>query len=267
MLAGVVSMRPQLTNTLGMASMITSRDEWFDGRGVMPDEIINNIAKEYNLGRWMMRFALYGDEAVVDHNFEVVKKRFGQIPSAVLVGEKHGPEDWDTLANPHERVMIGRPSLDLYKMAGWSGGDEGGHVDFAPVIPLTGKRAAAAHQTMTKMLAEVGMDFLGGMIPINGRATPFINVISFDTKNPEQVDNAYSVARKMVDTMGKMGYGEYRAHPSFMDLAAEQFAFNNHAQARFNESIKDTIDPNGIIAPGKNGIWGTRMRNEGFPKR
>ncbi len=267
MLAGVVSMRPQLTNTLGMASMITSRDEWFDGKGVMPDEIINNIAKEYNLGRWMMRFALYGDEAVVDHNFEVVKKRFGQIPSAVLVGEKHGPEDWDTLANPHERVMIGRPSLDLYKMAGWSGGDEGGHVDFAPVIPLTGKRAAAAHQTMTKMLAEVGMDFLGGMIPINGRATPFINVISFDTKNPEQVDNAYSVARKMVDTMGKMGYGEYRAHPSFMDLAAEQFAFNNHAQARFNESIKDTIDPNGIIAPGKNGIWGTRMRNEGFPKR
>ena len=70
----------------------------------------------------------------------------------------------------------------------------------------------------------------------------------------------------MVAEAGRRGYGEYRAHLSFMDLAADQFGFNDHALRRFNETIKDTLDPNGIIAPGKSGIWGTRLREAGFPQ-
>jgi 4-cresol dehydrogenase (hydroxylating) len=104
------------------------------------------------------------------------------------------------------------------------------------------------------------------MLPINARSTTFINVIPFDTKNPEQVAKAYALAKRMVAEAGKRGYGEYRAHLSFMDLAADQFGFNDHALRRFNETVKDTLDPNGIIAPGKSGIWGTRLREAGFPQ-
>ena len=266
MLDGTIDMRPQLSNTLIMASMLTTRAEWYDGPGPMPDEVINKIATELGLGRWMMRFALYGDEAIVDHNYEKLRARFLQIPSVDLVGEKHGADAWETLPNPHERVQIGVPSLDLYKMAGWSGDDEGGHVDFSPVIPLTAQHSQAAQKLMSEMCAEAGLDYLGGMLPINARSTTFINVIPFDTKNPEQVEKAYDVAKRMVARAGKMGYGEYRAHLSFMDLAADQFGFNDHALRRFNETIKDTLDPNGIIAPGKSGIWGSRLRGEGFPQ-
>ena len=188
-------------------------------------------------------------------------------PPSGIVGEKHAADKWETLPNPHERVQIGVPSLDLYKMAGWSGGDEGGHVDFSPVIPLTAKAAAEAQELFKRLSTEAGIDFLGGMLPINARSTTFIQVIPFDTKNPEQVKNAYDYA-----TFGRQGgwpasgYGEYRAHLSLQrDRRVDQFGFNDHAHQKFNETIKDTLDPNGIIMPGKSGIWGSRLREAGYP--
>ena len=45
-----------------------------------------------------------------------------------------------------------------------------------------------------------------------------------------------------------------------MDLAQEQFGFGDHAYRRFVEKIKDAVDPNGILAPGRHGIWPARLR-------
>jgi 4-cresol dehydrogenase (hydroxylating) flavoprotein subunit len=60
----------------------------------------------------------------------------------------------------------------------------------------------------------------------------------------------------------RAGYGEYRAHLEVMDLVAEQYDFNDHAQRRFNERLKDALDPDGILSPGKQGIWPASLRPE-----
>jgi len=67
--------------------------------------------------------------------------------------------------------------------------------------------------------------------------------------------------KRLVEACAAKGFGEYRAHAAFQTEAMAQYSFNNHAMLRFCETIKDAIDPNGILSPGKSGIWPKRMRN------
>jgi 4-cresol dehydrogenase (hydroxylating) len=46
-----------------------------------------------------------------------------------------------------------------------------------------------------------------------------------------------------------------------MDKVAESYSFNDHAMRRFHETLKDAVHPNGILSPGKSGIWPRRLRD------
>jgi len=56
------------------------------------------------------------------------------------------------------------------------------------------------------------------------------------------------------------GWGEYRTAPAFQDAVMDTYPFNNHALRRFHETIKDAVDPNGIISAGRYGIWPKHLR-------
>ena len=50
MLNGTINMRPQFSNTLCIASMLSARADWYDGLGAMPEEVIDKVAKEPGSG-------------------------------------------------------------------------------------------------------------------------------------------------------------------------------------------------------------------------
>ncbi|KAF2655996.1 FAD-linked oxidase-like protein, partial [Lophiostoma macrostomum CBS 122681] len=50
------------------------------------------------------------------------------------------------------------------------------------------------------------------------------------------------------------GFGEYRTHLLLSDQVASIYSWNNHALLRFQQTLKDSFDPNGIMAPGRNVI-------------
>jgi 4-cresol dehydrogenase (hydroxylating) len=178
-----------------------------------------------------------------------------------VYGTKCAPEDIPKLEHPVERVQGGVPSLDLNAMTAWYGGEEGGHIGFSPVAPLTGEDALKVRDLLRGMIEGAGLDYMAALIPINARSFIHVTLIIFDTKNEAQTKAAYDVAKALVRDCAKLGYGEYRAHLDFMDLAADQYSYNDHAYRRFCETIKDALDPNGILAPGKSGIWPKAMRN------
>jgi 4-cresol dehydrogenase (hydroxylating) flavoprotein subunit len=255
-LAGV----PTTYNALVLATAMSKREQWFTGDGPIPEATIDRIASELGVGRWTVRMCVMGDDAVVDHHFATIKAAFERIPGATVRGEKKAPEDRESFTNSADQVVTGVPNLDWVKMAGWYGGEEGGHIGFSPVVPLRGDRGLELHRAMRASVERVGLDYTPGGIMINARS--FINVIqtTFDTKDEAQARKAYDLARALVGEAAAMGYGEYRAHLDFMDLAASAYSFGDHAYLRFVEKIKDAVDPNGILAPGKQGIWPAHLR-------
>jgi 4-cresol dehydrogenase (hydroxylating) len=253
---------PSIYNTLVLASVLTRRSEWTQSDEPIPDAVIDRIARELEVGRFSMRFALWGDEEVVDHDFRKIKAAFERIPGADIKGEKCAPEAIPDLSHPGDRIQGGVPSLEWNYMTGWYGGEEGGHIGFSPVAPLTGTEALKVHHLLRGLVEQkAGLDYIAGLLAINARS--FVNVVMviFDTKDEVQARRSYETARLLVQEAAKEGYGEYRAHLDFMDIASEQYTFGDHAYRRFCETIKDAVDPNGILSPGRHGIWPRSMRN------
>ena len=252
---------PQIWNTIAMASVISSRSPWWQGDDPIPDEVIDRMGRELEIGRWLTRLAFYGDEAVVEHRFAKAEAAFERIPGAAMWGTKYEPEQMATLEHPFDRVQAGVPNLDLNQMTGWYGGEEGGHIGFSPVGRLTGKDAREMHDVIRGLVEnEARLDCAAVFIPTNARSFIHVTLVIFDTKNEAETRRAYDTAKLLVREAAKHGYGEYRAHLDFMDLAQEQYSFGNHAYRRFAETIKDAVDPNGILSPGRHGIWPAALR-------
>jgi 4-cresol dehydrogenase (hydroxylating) len=262
MLDGTIRGVPQIINTVLYATIVTERTKWWQGEGPIPDDVLDQMARELDIGRWLMRCAIWGDEAVVDHNFAKIRASFESIGGVDVWGTKVAPEDIPSLENPHERVQGGVPSLDLNAMAGWYGGEEGGQVGFSPISPLRSADALELRDLLRSGIEGAGLDYMAAFLPVSARSFAHITLVIFDTKDEAQARAAYDVSKKLVVEAAKKGFGEYRAHLDFMDLAAEQYSWNDHAYMRFCERIKDALDPDGILAPGKQAIWPRSMRTE-----
>lgn len=79
--------------------------------------------------------------------------------------------------------------------------------------------------------------------------------IVFDRKDEAAVKKARELVRNLIKDCAEHGWGEYRTHLALMDQIADTYNFNDNAQMKLNVKIKNALDPKGILAPGKNGVW------------
>ncbi|MFV0319225.1 MAG: FAD-binding oxidoreductase [Microbacterium sp.] len=260
-LDGTIDGVPCILNTLLIASTIAPRVNWYEPEeGIIPDEVIDEIAAKIGIGRWHLRFALYGDRVVNEHNLQKSITAFEAIPGATIRHTTTGPGEWGSLPDPSDRVYAGVPNLDWNTMAGWRGGDNGGHMSFAPVVPLTGQEVYGLQMWLKAEFERNGIDHTSDIIVVNERSACSVAGITFNIDDAEATEDAYRAIRELVTAAGRIGFGEYRAHLQFMDLAQEQYGWGDHAYRRFVEKIKDAVDPQGLLSPGRHGIWPAALR-------
>jgi hypothetical protein len=253
---------PQLRHVIQeLAVTGQPRSFWYSGKGQMPREAIRESASKLPCGdvSWVFYGTQYGDPMSIEAQLKIIKAEFGKIKGSKFKLPSDVPADHYL----HSRVQVcsGVPVLKELDWLNWQ--PNAAHLFFSPISPTKGKDASLIHSTITKLHEKWGFDVFPTMC-VAGREMHYIANIVYDRSDPDAKRRATGLMRDMISAAAKEGYGEYRTHLLFADQVAESYSWNNGALRKFNESIKDTLDPNSIMAPGRNGIWGKRFRGQGW---
>lgn len=230
------------------ASVLSQRSEWYEGPGAIPDSACEAMMKKLGIGWWNAKINLFGHASTVKAQVEIIRKLFEP-----RLGKELNFELWQQ-GDPPEKSARGIPSTVGLQSVNWYGG-RGGHLSFAPVMPSDGKLILDYARKIKAYYEQVGQDYYASFT-IGRRHVNNVSLILYDRDDPAMVTRVDKLYRHLVTEAAAQGFGEYRGHISYMDVVADTFDFNDHALRRLNDKVKACLDPNNIIAPGRNGIGG-----------
>ena len=259
-LDGTVNGHVAAGDVLGVAATLATRDRWYEGPGPVPEEVIAQIMAELGLGRWNLFFGLYGTDSVVDAQFQVVQAAFESIPGVRVRGTKYAGDARPEDVVPSHRATLGIPDMGSIDLPDWRGGPgRGCHICISPALPIDGETVMSFVAEVRALVESRGIDYAGSF-HFGPRYVNHVVELFWDRTDAAQVAAIEGVVPELIALATSRGFGEYRTHLKYMDLVADQFDFNDHALRRLTERIKDAVDPNGIISPGRYGIWPKSLR-------
>jgi 4-cresol dehydrogenase (hydroxylating) flavoprotein subunit len=246
-LNGVLLQNPSIGNSLRFVATATQRSQWYQGQGALPDDVLAEILSKSGLGWWNISLRLYGYDEVNQAHAGIIQNAF-----APHIKQEFKVSHWHR-GDPIENSGAGVPSVNALQIINWRGG-RGGHIGFSPTLPARGDLVLKQFHATKKRYEQIGVDYYGSFTLFD-RYTTNVNMMIYDRDDAAMTRKVRNLFKVLVADAAKEGYSEYRTHISYMDDVALTFDFNNHALLRLNERVKDALDPNGILAPGKQGIW------------
>jgi FAD/FMN-containing dehydrogenase len=213
-----------------------------------------------SLGGWMVRFALYGREPIVEAHWKLVAQTLGAIEGVEVDRMVFSGDAERSGALMHDdKVQGGVPGLELIEFYTERFGVDAGHLDLSAIVPLSGSAVLESIALRRRLTSRYGPGQPGGIIMLP-RSALHISTSIFDTRDEAATRAAYDAYASMAVELARAGFPVYRTNIQHMDLIAGLFDWGDHVQRRLNEQLKDLLDPNGILSPGKQGVWPASMR-------
>ena len=232
-----------------------------------PAEIakLNAFALERGVPFYSNIFKFYGPEEVVRAQWEYTKRRLASIPNARF---RDGafyrmPLTEEQKEGIRDQQDLGIPSLSTFSIGARSmfGPPTRGHLGFSPVIPMTGEAVIESQRVFQRVLQEFEGDVALLVFPQSYHPRTLVILCMFyvlaDVESNQAVRRTFT---RLVEVAAEHGWGEYRTHTAFMDDCARVYSFNDNALLRLHETLKDAIDPNGVLSAGRYGIWPRHLR-------
>jgi 4-cresol dehydrogenase (hydroxylating) len=235
-------------------------------------DALEAFVKSQNRPAWSVNLQFYGPEETVRANWQAAKRRF----SKAIPGATFQDGEFLTLPIPPEKEAalgdkprFGIPSLEVFSLVArnpFTAKDPAdGHADFFAMLPRKASAVWEAARVMFEAYKEMGAPSLHHPFstPINYYSRCFIMATIVQTwRDPAKNARSRELFAKVMDRCAEHGWGCYRTSPAFQDRLVSKYSFNNNALLHFQEKLKDGIDPNGILSPGRYGIWPAKMRNK-----
>ncbi len=236
-----------IANVMWEAAAVIPRSKYYDGDGSTPKEVLEEIKEKEGMGAWNVYAALYGTPEQVEVNWNIVKQAVEATGKGRIITEEEAGE-----TEPFKyraELMKGDMTLQEFGLYRWRGG--GGSMWFAPVSQAKGSETKAQMDLAQDILNEYGLDYVAEFI-VGMRDMHHIVDVLYDRSNPEEQKRADECFGKLLSEFGKRGYAVYRVNTGFMEETAELYG---DVKRDVDQRIKRALDPNGIIAPGKSGIF------------
>ena len=250
---------------------------WTDTEGQTPlaPEVMARFRKNLSFGHWNASGGLYGTPAQVSEAKRLLKnalvgqpgslkflsprtlqlaKRFAK-PFKVFTG-------WDLrrtveLIEPVFGLMRGVPTVHALASAYWRkrspvpedpnpDRDGCGLLWYAPVAPATGAHVTKLVQITTSILLSFGFEPMISLSMVTPRTVSCVISITYDRDAAGQDAQAMGCYDELVSRCNGEGYYPYRLGIQSMARTAQPDAYSN-----LIKTLKETLDPNGILAPGR----------------
>ena len=287
-LQGIVSSKLHLVSDFVSLTILTQKMKETLAPGHIKKEELEKLRRKFGFALWSGGAALYGNKEQVLIQKKILKRELGPYGRILMFSDTsvrwletllstckkssllkkiverlsgrsltmmqaipyvHGilkgiPTNY-FLNHSYFKLSLDRPSEDVDP-----GRDGVGLTWFAPILPFTSEDVVPYLTESRTIFEKYGFDFYMAMIMLNPRSIICLMGIIFDKINPEEVRKAQELYDEIFDKMNSHNYQQYRTGIACWDRIWRE----SPELSEFYSLIKNTIDPNQILAPGKYGI-------------